>query len=313
MDADEVQINPERVKAVADLLASLELAEIVPATWSDPLMWNTEANRQDRCQLLAIGNAINFRFWRSDGGDIIPSVGLVNGVRYRGAFYMWRRLRVALQRGEISLNASWLARLDVETFKRAFTDDEGRNPLEPAIEDRVANLNQLGVELEANWGGQFSNLIDESSGSLSRFVELSSRLRAYDDPLRKLTMLNVIMLTGTGLAVFDEEPTVAVDYHLVKQAVRQGLVTMNRNLESKLRSGDFLTAVDSYHLRSSVPDAMDLLQSLTRIPGSVLDNFYWFNRSICSEVDPDCQNCPFVTACLQDTELRQPRELTRYY
>ena len=54
-----------------------------PAAWDDQLFWNVEASRADRCQFLAIGNAINFRFWTLAGGQVIPAAGPVGGESFR--------------------------------------------------------------------------------------------------------------------------------------------------------------------------------------------------------------------------------------
>ena len=78
--------------------------------------------------------------------------------------------------------------------------------------------------MPGQWGGEFVNVVDAARGSLTRFAELSATFRAFDDPVRKLTMVNAIMLAGSGLTHFDEEPLPGIDYHLIKQAVRQGLV-----------------------------------------------------------------------------------------
>jgi len=78
----------------------------------------------------------------------------------------------------------------------------------------------VGAHLLQSWQGQFVNVIEAAHGSLERFATLSRSFRAFDDPVRKLTMVNAIMLTGSRLANFDRDPLPGVDYHLMKQAVR---------------------------------------------------------------------------------------------
>jgi len=230
-----------------------------------------EAPRQDRCQFLAIGNAINFRFWSITDNYLVPADGFVAGQLLRGSMYMWRRLRLALQRGDLALDAAFLASLDVPRFRRAFEADDGSFPLEPGVEDRVENLCDLGTRLSEHWEGQFGRVVDAAGGSLVRFAALSAEFRAFDDPVRKLTMVNAIMLTGSGLAVFDHDPLPGVDYHLVKQAVRQGVVDPAPELARKLKTGELLTEDESLPLRTATLEALEAIAAGAGVSGAVLE------------------------------------------
>ena len=162
------------------------------------------------------------------------------------------------------------------------------------------------------------NVVDAARGSLSRFAELSATFRAFDDPVRKLTMVNAIMLTGSGLAHFDEEPLPGIDYHLVKQAVRQGLVVPSVDLQEKLRDRRLLTPAESLVLRKVTLTALLQVADASEISTAVIDNIYWGNGKVCDERKPACQivgnsECPFEDACLQFVDLGLPLELTRYY
>jgi hypothetical protein len=161
-EVGSTQVVAERVSAVADLVRVLVgEATPTPAAWDDPLYWNVEAPRQDRCQFLAIGNAINFRFWSITDNYLVPAEGFVAGRLLRGSMYMWRRLRLALQRGDLALDAAFLASLDVPRFRRAFEADDGSFPLEPGVEDRVENLCDLGTRLSEHWEGQFGRVVEQ--------------------------------------------------------------------------------------------------------------------------------------------------------
>ena len=222
--AAALEIDHKAIQRVARELRLITRQQEQPLqeeSWSDPRFWNVNDSRGDRCQYLALGNAINFRFWSLCEQTVVPSVGVVASESLRGAMYMWRRLRLALQRGELSLDAHDLAGIDEGAFRTAFQDDAGLMPLCQGLSDRVDNIRNLGARLEQMWGGSFANVVDAAEGSLDRFTVLSSGFRAFDDPVQKLTMLNAIMLQGSGLATFDRDPLPAVDYHLVKQAARR--------------------------------------------------------------------------------------------
>jgi len=227
--------------------------------------------------------------------------------------YLWRRLRCAVQRKELLLEADFLARLTQDQFVRALADDEGQLPLAPGMVERVANLRDLGTRLEERWGGQFVSVIQASSGSLERFAELCTSFRAFDDPVRKLTMVNAIMLTGSKLASFDRDPLPGVDYHPVKQALRQGLDRPSGRLRTKLESRELLDADESLALRGAVLSALVDVAHRAGISTAVIDNLYWLNRRVCGDEQWLCSSCPFAGACSKRTEYGLPLELTRYY
>lgn len=311
--------SKEHVAAIAALLRR-RLGDSVPqpAAWDNPIFWNVDASRADRCQFLAVGNAMNFRFWDLAGGQVVASAGPVGGESFRGSMYLWRRLRVGIDRGEFELNAGWLSALTEESLARALQDDDGACPLSPGLDDRAENLRDLGMRLHDTWGGEFVNLVDAAGGSMSRFAELSASFRAFDDPVRKLTMVNAIMLAGSGLAHFDEEPLPGIDYHLIKQAVRQGLVTPPVEVQEKLRHRRFLSPTESLALRQATLTALLQVAEASQISTAVIDNIYWGNGRICDDGKPACRvadgpECPFEEACPQLVQFGLPLELTRYY
>jgi Potential Queuosine, Q, salvage protein family len=310
----DAEVDQKQVRAIGRSLSTYARAHSpTPAQWDDPRYWNVESSEDDRRQFLAIGNAINFRFWEWIDGAVVPSTGVVDGEQLRGSMYMWRRLRLAVERGQLSLDAHDLAGLDEAAFIRAFNDELGNLPLRPGLEDRVANLRDLGSGLCHRWQGKFGNLVRGADGKLEQFASLSAGFRAFDDPVRKLTMVNAIMLAGSGLAVFDRDPLPGVDYHLIKQALRQGLVAPSTHLAHKLARQQFLNPDESQALRSAVLDALIGVAEAAGVSTAVLDNMYWANRRVCGDERWLCDSCPFNAACAKRTEYGLPLEVTRYY
>jgi hypothetical protein len=261
---------------------------------------------------------MNFRFWNLVDGHATAVAGPIAGESFRGSMYLWRRLRVGVDRGEFDLSARWLSALNAKSLTHAFRDDDGACPLSPGLDERAENLRNLGTQLLETWDGEFVNVVDTAGGSLNRFAELSASFRAFDDPVRKLTMVNAIMLVGSGLAHFDQEPLPGIDYHLVKQAVRQGLVAPPPELRGKLIHGRFLNSCESLALRQATLTALVQVAEESHISTAVIDNIYWGNGRICDERNPACQTagapkCPFEEACPQLVEFGLPLELTRYY
>ena len=284
-----------------------------PERWNDSKFWNVDADARERCQYLAIGNSINFRFWSRSGHQLIPSEGRIHGERLRGSMYMWRRLRLAVQDGQLSLNANDLADLDENALRRAFVDDDGNSPLSPGWSDRVSNIRDLGRRLSDSWDGDFERVVAAADGSLEAFATMSATFRAFDDPVQKLTMVNAIMLAGSGLAYFDTEPLPGIDYHLMRQALRQGLVVPTPEVARMLRSGADLFESDSLELRLAIRDALVQVANQANISTAVLDNLYWMNKRVCSEATPHCSGCMFNDKCARETEYGSPVEQTRYY
>ena len=313
IDHDQVQ------RIAAHILKGAHFTSHSPAAWDDDTFWNVADEPHLRSQFFAIGNAINFRFWTRDSSRLRSATGSIQGEAFRGSMYMWRCLRRALDHGVPLLDAEFLARLDPRQFDAIFADDLGRNPLAVAADDRIANLRDLGSRLCAEWDRSFFKVVEASGGSLVEFASLCRQFRAFDDPLYKLTMVNAILHSGSGVAAFSDEPLPGIDYHLLKQALRQRLLRPAPAFAEKLRAGELLDVREGYDLRRTALLAFVGLAEQTGLSGEFLDNKYWLNRVNCRDADPVCldastaSRCPFFGTCLQATGFGLPLELTRYY
>lgn len=316
-----VQVDYERVATIAEHIRQRPDFEAhEPARWDNEHFWLVDGPFKARSQFFAIGNAINFRFWSLTEAGVSPAVGTLDGERLRGSMYMWRALRRTLERGEVQLlDANFLATLSHDDFDRIFADDSGTNPLSVAVDERIANLRDLGLRLAASWDGQFLNVARASEGSLVAFSRSSKAFRAFDDPVQKLTMVNAIVHSGSGVFEFLDQPLPAIDYHLLKHALRQGLVRVTGELDQKLRAGELLTSGEGQGLRMVALAAFVQLAERAAISGEIIDNKYWLNRSNCADQMPVCvdrataDRCPFLDACQRLTTYGLPLELTRYY
>jgi Potential Queuosine, Q, salvage protein family len=287
--------------------------------WDDETYWLVDAPPSDRAQYLAVGNSINFRFWRLHDGAVLAATGARDGSLLQGSMFMWRSLRQCVSDGAIPvLDARFLSRVTADELDQIFRDDSGTNPI-PAIAERVANLRNLGDQLADAWGGEFLHLLEASEGRLAQFARYSSRLRAYDDPICKLTMVNAIMQQGSGLVEFDHDPLPGIDYELVRQLLRMSILRPDRQLGDKLRSRALLDPGESAELRRTALAALLQISERSGVPCDVLDNKLWMNRMKCTDAEPVCRQagraheCPFVGTCAQITELGMPLEVTRYY
>jgi hypothetical protein len=314
-------VDRERLATLAEHIRTRpDLAAYEPARWDDDRFWLVEAPDELRSQFFAVGNAINFRFWTLTSSGVAPASGTLDGQHLRGSMFMWRALRRTLEQGTLPLlDAGFLARLSRRDFDCLFTDDEGVNPLSVAADDRIANLRDLGQILSASWGGDFINVVRATDGSLVDFSARSREFRAFDDPVQKLTMVNAILHSGSGVYPFRDQPVPAIDYHLLKHALRQGMVRVSSDLSRKLLTGELLSSDEGQGLRRVALEAFVELADLAGVSGEILDNKYWLNRVNCADQAPVCldpvtaDQCPFLPACRQFTDYGLPVELTRYY
>ena len=314
-------VDYERVTVIADHIRERpDFAAYEPARWDDEHFWLVDTHDEARSQFFAIGNAINFRFWTLTQAGVSPAAGTLDGERLRGSMYMWRALRRTLEQGEVPLlEAEFLAKLSHDDFDTVFADDFGTNPLSVAADERVANLRDLGLRLAAAWDGQFLNVARASEGSLVEFSRSSREFRAFDDPVQKLTMVNAILHSGSGVFAFRDQPLPAIDYHLLKHALRQRMIYVTGELDRKLRAGQMLTFDEGQGLRGAALEAFVELADRAELSGEIIDNKYWLNRVNCTDEAPVCwdaetaHRCPFLGGCEQLTEYGPPIELTRYY
>lgn len=314
-------ISPAAVEAISEHVMREEgFSSYDRYPWSDPQFWLPEGTSAERSQYFAVGNAINFRFWSMKEGEVVPAAGILSGQRLTGAMYMWRCLRRCLDRQLVPLyDAPFLASLSEEQFDSVFTDDTGSNPLSVGKADRLENLRDLGSILQRSWGGRFYNVVAASGGSLVRFAKLSSTFRAFDDPLFKLTMVNTILHLGSGVSEFDADPLPGIDYHLLKQLLRQGVLIPHPKLTERLAQQQLVHPHEVYELRRAALNAFVDVSARTRMSGEILDNKWWWNRLKCRTSDPVCldpstaSECIFLPACTRRVHLSPPPNFSRYY
>jgi len=319
--SDLVEIDPGALRKIADhVRRSEDFRNYERYKWDDPRFWFPEGTPAERSQYFAVGNAINFRFWHLVEGKVVPGGGVLDGQPLTGALYMWRCLRRCLDSHRTPIfQASFLAQLTEEQFDEIFADDTGFNPLAVAKEDRLANLRDLGKKLARDWEGYFYNVVQAANGSFVELVRLSGRFRPFDDPLFKLTMVNTILHLGSGIMELDADPLPGIDYHLLKQLLRQGVLVPHRSIAEKLERTLLLSEQEAYELRRAALNAFVEISALTGVSGEILDNKWWWNRVKCRLMDPVCLNpqtapeCPFLGSCAQRVELGMPLEATRHY
>jgi len=319
--SDFANLDSKKIDSICQHIKSrIDFTEYQREVWDNPLFYNSRDTKPNRSQFFAIGNAINFRYWKLGPEGIISLKGKKGGKEFGGAEYMWRSLSVCLERKQYPLlEASFLANITEVQFNSIFSTDYGEDLFAVGKEDRLNNLRDLGSKLASKWDGSFFNVVNEANSSLIDFCHLSREFIAFDDPIYKLTMVNAIIHSGSSVAQFDADPLPGIDYQLLKQLLRIGILHPLGNIESKLRNQEILTSEEAYELRRSALHCFVIISGKTKISGEILDNKFWMNRKKCRDINPVClvretaSDCPFWGVCDRQISFKIPLEMTRYY
>jgi len=318
---NHVTIDKNTLDMTCDLIKKKGF-NVKPFDWRDPVFWlEDKESKANVSQFFAIGNSINFRYWwtgeKNGNGKCEGEKG---GVETRGAYYMWRSLKVCWDQDFYPiLDARKLSKITLIDVNSIFQDDKGARPM-PACDERLKNWRDLGKKLYEYWSGEFYNLVKETKGSLYQFIQYSRQFRAFDDPLCKMTMVNAIMHQGRGLTKFDESIFPAVDDKLPNQQVRTGILVVDKKVGDKLKNRVYLSSDETRELRNASLDAFIYMMKKTGLSGDVIDNMFWFNRTKCRTERPVCEEgeemekCLFHEICKRETEYKfHLTKDTRYF
>jgi hypothetical protein len=316
-----VELDYEILDKVCELIGKDTSKSCKPYSWDNSLYWLENTKGLDEVsQYFTIGNAINFKYWQVDkSGRITQCLGVKGGIKVKGAMYMWRSLRMCYDEETFPiLDAHKLARISMKDLKKIFKADNGNVPL-PLLEERLKNWQDLGSKLCEYWDGEFYNLLKEAKNSLYTFIQYSRQFRAFDDPLCKMTMANAIFHQGRGITRFRETIFPAIDYHLVKQQLRIGILIPKVTVKNKLIHEKLVSKKEGRELRNACLKAFIYIMKKTHVKGDIIDNKWWFNRKKCKDENPICRNskainiCPFARVCKKNIQYKGPLENTRYY
>jgi len=317
-----VELDYDVLDEICDLMSKEEVFKYYkPYSWDDPCYWlEDDKGKREVSQYFTIGNAINFRYWWKEyNGRIRHCQGMKGGMNVDGALYMWRSLRTCYDQEIFPiLDAYKLSKISLMCFKKIFQDDNGNVPI-PSYKERIKNWRDLGKKLCEYWSGEFYNLLKETKNSLYNFIQYSRQFRAFDDPLCKMTMVNAILHNGRGITKFRETIFPGIDYQLVKQQLRIGILVPKKHVENKLVREELLSEKEARELRNACLKAFIYIMKKTHIAGDVIDNKWWFNRKKCNDEKPVCLNnetidmCLFSKVCRRRIQYKCPLENTRYY
>jgi hypothetical protein len=122
-----------------------------------------------------------------------------------------------------------------------------------------------------------------------------------------------------GIYKFSESILPGMDYQILKQLLRQGILVPTKKVSKKISNYEILTNDEAMDLCKSGLLSLIQIMDVTKIEGHVIDNLIWNNRKKCEDENPVCQipgretECPFLDFCEKKTNFLIPLERTRHY
>lgn len=245
-------------------------------------------------------------------------------------------------------SAAALAAMSDDEYRAAFSleRDEAR-PTMPRMDERIAILRDAAEGLLRHWNGATSQLLamhpylkQPDGDGLLEVVRRT--FKGYDDPLYKkqFVFLKALDVTERWGPQDPENVQMPVDYHVIRLALRNGIVTVNDpTLADALRGNQSCSAEDEAALRTAIMTAYDEMIRSAGLSVYFVDEVFWLiGRSCCHYARPprcttcdfsDCSvqpafgyacpgQCPLAGACLgagneQYRSMLEPNVVTTYY
>ena len=263
-----------------------------------------------------------YGFWYGDSSRYIqPMVGVLGGKELKGSDLLWTLFRRAFEENLDFFTPRFLSTVSPRELARIFFNDDVGTQW-PNFDQRFALTRGYGQELYMGTSpAEYVDWANKNTQPLGQFVNVISGLIGYSgDPFNRKVMLLAMALTNRPeqfLKVKDDgEWHPIVDYHLMRVALRLGLVNLDDNLKMKDRSTGrrWVSAAEEETVRREVYFAIEQLIDRSGLTMSAIDVTFWLARKYCPEMsEPDCGKCMFNSVCGHHTELFQPVIRTTAY
>ena len=200
-------------------------------------------------------------------------------------------------------------------------------------EDRAAMIREACEGLE-NQHKTITALLEASDYSVAKLLPALDFCRSFsEDPLRKKSNIFIQILSRNRLAEFTDIDKVrpAIDYQLVRLALRNGRVRLEPELKEKVIDQEPITVKEDKLIRDDVIEAFMIVASSGGKTIPELNMMDWLiARSFCKRDEPLCETelnplkdvlnfvfknkCPLFYACEKNKEFkREPVFKTSFY
>lgn len=268
-----------------------------------------------------------YGFWHGEKMYEGPLLGTLGGRKVKGSDLLWKLLLRAFQADPAGMNFEQLALMSHERWESIMCDDNGIVPL-LASKERLLLTHQYAEYFHASSLKFISpdsilrsvRSCDEPAKSfLMLITDKEFGIPGYrEDQLNKKALLLMMSLANRPEQFLVPEKSFAwdpiVDYHLMRLALRLGLVVLPSEWEHENIERKFTTPVREEMIRELVFDAVKSVITQSGRTMAEIDNLMWSARRFCPEVEtPNCATCMLSAACEQRVELFQPIIRTKSY
>ncbi len=242
--------------------------------------------------------------------------GIIEGEWCRGWDYLERACRRVMADHPDDFSAENMSRITGQELRRILSDDfDPAHSTLDRVEERVKQLRDCGQRLLARYDGDAMNLYRQAGGYLHGqpgILKLMSEFQAYSDPIQKKSFLYLMFVSQAGIwEIKDlENLKVAVDYHIMRIALRSGMVRVEGALERVLKERREVDVATDTKVRGAVQGACDLLVRHSGHSIFEVDNILWMMGRNCCFYDhePICgentcfkeDRCTFIGSIVYD-------------
>lgn len=263
----------------------------------------------------------NYGYWYGDpSGYTAPLYGTWKGQKVKGSDLLYKMIMRSLREDPHIFLPERLARMSEKELWRIFSDDNG--PVSFFETDaRLRRTKKYGEWFQENFTNPRELLDDanEDDYPLRHFLSELRLIPGFDrDSLQKRNLLLAMSLANRPeafLRVTDKQHwKPIVDYHLMRLALRLGLVDLDETETWRNEGRRWVTAREEHAIRIATYEAVKLLIRASGRSMAFIDEKMWMARKYCPEMTkPVCEKCIFANACAKRIKLFQPVYRTTAY
>ena len=230
------------------------------------------------CFLFTL-DSISFSYW----GDSRWTVDY-SGKKYDGAQAMMTCLGSTIERGK-NFSPNYLAniqRTDLETILRGSVEI-------PLLDERLKILNEVGMNTQKKYTGDFRSIVDSAKGDVVRFIDtLVDTFPSFEDvsnyKCRKVLFRKRAQLLASDLNHFFgcfenvDMLTACADYKIPQVLRRHGILQYGGELQRRIRTREQIPAgsVEEVEIRAHTIHAVELIKKeLKDVNSNQINDYLW--------------------------------------
>ena len=318
--ASQVSMNTDKIRQIAKIMEAEEADEL-PYTFTG--IGQPAIGHPNTLDFFFALTLQQFGFWTKNNHKYIaPMIAKIDGHERKGSDYIGAAYSRMLDSDPDFFSVNRQANLSKEELEIILSDDDGNCPM-PAIELHLSEAQSYGQDMSA-LGMTPAKIIQKTKGSRTPMADLLRilwNIGGYkNDPLQKKSALLIYILLNRPenfLQLGDsEEELPCIDYHLMRTALRTGMVSVSDTyLQQKITRRELVSEEQEYDVRQNVYKAINMLVDTSPNLNMVsVDQFLFRMRKGCPEMsEPDCKSCTLDPVCAKQTQLFQPVIRTTYY